>query len=138
MAIATLSGCLITIAGTDISDHVKEVDVDDGREEFDDTVMSHTAKSTTGGLPNPSITLKNIQDYGAGKTHELFKAAVNVSTAVVVRVTSSARSGTNPEFQLIGKILQYKPIAGQAGKFQEPSVKFVSTGTPMSTVTTAT
>ena len=138
MAVVTLTGAMVLIATTDISDHVKEVTVDDARDENDDTVVSMTAQSKTGGLPTPSITLKMRQDYAATKTHELIKAAINVSTAVVVRATTAIRSGTNPEFQFTGKVLQYQPFAGQAGQFQEPTIKFEPTGTPLSTLTTAT
>lgn len=139
MAVETLTGVGVTIAGTDISDHVKSVSIDDGRAEFDDTVMSHAAKSTLGGLPEPSITISFLQDYAATKTHALLRAAVNTSTAVVVRAKSgTARSGTNPEWQLTGKIFNYKPLDGSAGQFQTPSVTFKSAGTAMSEVTAAT
>lgn len=138
MAVVTLTNASVSIAGTDISDHVKEVTIDDARDENDDTVVSMTAKSMTGGLPSPSLTLKLRQDYAASKTHELIKAAQNVSTAVIVRVTTAIRSGTNPEWQFTGKVLQYQPFAGSAGQFQEPSVKFEPTGTPFSQLTTAT
>src|SRR3990167_9453839 len=104
MAVTILSGGLVLVGGTDISDHVKSVDVNDDRAVFDDTVLSHVAKSETGGLPEPTITLNFLQDYASGKTHALLRAAVNVSTAVVVRPSTAIRSGTNPEFQMSGKI----------------------------------
>lgn len=139
MAVVVFAGASVLIAGTDISDHVKDVTIDDGREENDDTVISMTAKSMTGGMPNPSITLKLRQDYASAKTHALLRAAVNVSTAVVVRpVAGTIRSGTNPDWEFTGKILQYQPIAGSAGQFQEPSVTFVATGTGLSEKTTST
>ena len=139
MAVETLIGVSVLIAGTDISDHVKSVTIDDARDEFDDTVMSHVAKSTTGGLPSPSITISFLQDYASAKTHALLRAAVNVSTAVVIRKTAGTiRSGTNPEFQFTGKLMKYAPISGSVGQFQVPSVTFVSTGTALSEVTTAT
>lgn len=139
MAVVVLIGASVSIAGTDISDHVKEVTIDDAREENDDTVLSHSAKSMTGGLATPSVTLKMRQDYASSKTHALIRAAINVATAVVIRpVGATIRSGTNPEYQFTGKVLQYQPLAGQAGQFQEPSVKFEPTGTPLSEVTTAT
>jgi hypothetical protein len=139
MAVVTLTSAAVTIGSTDISDHVKEVTIDDARDENDDTVLSMTAKSMTGGLPNPSITLKLRQDYAASKTHELIKAAQNTSTIVIVRPDStSVRSGTNPEWHFHGKVLQYQPVAGAAGVFQEPSVKFEPIGTPFSQLTTST
>lgn len=138
MAVVTLTGASVLIAATDISDHVKEVTIDDGRDENDDTVISMTAKSMTGGLPTPSITLKLRQDYAASKTHALIRAAINVATAVVVRpVAATIRSETNPEWHFTGKVLQYQPLAGQAGQFQEPTVKFEPTGTPFTYLTTA-
>lgn len=138
MAVVTFTGASVLVAATDISDHVTEVTIDDGRDENDDTVVSMTARSKTGGLPNPSITLKMRQDYAATKTHALIKAAVNTSTAVVVRpVAGTIRSATNPDWQFTGKVLQYQPIAGQAGQFQVPTVKFEPTGTPLSEVTSA-
>lgn len=133
MAIEVLKDVGVTIAGTSISDHVMEVTIDDGYEELDDTVMTHTARSTMAGLPTPSLTIKFKQDYASAKTHELLRAAVNVSTAVIVRKTASAiRSGTNPEWHFTGKLFSYQPIAGQVGGQQEPSVTFKSTGTPFS------
>lgn len=139
MAVVTFTGASVLVAGTDISDHVKEVTIDDGREENDDTTVNMTAKSMTGGLPTPSVTLKMRQDYAATKTHALIRAAVNVSTAVVIRpVAGTIRSATNPDWQFTGKVLQYVPIGAQAGQFQEPTVKFEPTGTPLSELTTAT
>src|SRR3990167_3083076 len=139
MAVVTFTSASVLVAGTDISDHVKEVTMDDGGEENDDTTVNMTAKSMTGGLPTPSVTLKMRQDYAASKTHALIRAAVNVSTAVVLRpVAATIRSATNPDWQFTGKVLQYQPIAATAGQFQTPSVTFVATGTQLSEVTTAT
>jgi hypothetical protein len=139
MAVLTFTGASVLIAGTDISDHVKEVTIDDGREENDDTTVNMTAKSLTGGLPTPSVTLKIRQDYASAKTHALIRAAVNIATAVVIRpVAATIRSATNPDWQFTGKVLRYQPIAGTAGQFQELTVKFEPTGTPLSELTTAT
>lgn len=139
MAVTVLKNVGVTIAGTDISDHVREVAIDDGYEELDDTVMTHLARSTLGGLATPSITVKCLQDYAAGKTHELFRAAVNTSTAVIIRRDRSAvRSGTNPEWEFTGKVFSYNPITGGVGTIEEPAVLFKSTGTPFSYKTAAT
>ena len=139
MAVVTLTGASVLIATTDLSDHVKEVTIDDARDENDDTVLSMTAKSMTGGLPAPTITLKMRQDYAASKTNEKLRAAVDTSTAVVVRPKSgTARSATNPEWHFTGKILQFQPLAGTAGQFQEPTVVFQPTGTPLTYLTTST
>lgn len=139
MAVVTFTGASVKVAGTDISDHVTEVTIDDARDENDDTTVNMTAKSMTGGLPTPSVTLKMRQDYASSKTHALIRAAVNVATAVIVRpVGGTARSATNPDYEFTGKVLQYQPIAGQAGQFQTPTVKFEPTGTPLSELTTST
>ena len=139
MAVVTFTAASVLIAATDISDHVKEVTINDARDENDDTVVSMTAKSMTGGLPSPTIPIKLRQDYAATKTHALIRAAVNTSTAVVVRpIAATIRSGTNPDWEFTGKVLQYSPVMGVAGQFQEPSVTFVSTGTPLAEKTAAT
>jgi len=139
MAVVTLTGASVLIATTDLSDHIKEVTIDDARDENDDTVLSMTAKSMTGGLPSPTITIKIRQDYAASKTNEIIRAAVNVATAIIVRpLSGTARSATNPEWHFTGKVLQYQPLAGAAGQFQEPSVVFQPTGTPITYLTTST
>lgn len=139
MAVETLTGVGVTVAGTDLSNRVKSVTIDDGREEHDDTVMSHLARSVFGGLPTPSVTITFLQDYAAANVHEVLRAAVNVSTAVIVRLKASvARSATNPEWQFTGKLMSYQPIDGPVGALQERSVTFRSTGTPFTYLTTAT
>ena len=115
MAVVTLTGASVLIATTDLSDHIKEVTIDDARDENDDTVLSMTAKSMTGGLPSPTITIKIRQDYAASKTNEIIRAAVNVATAIIVRpLSGTARSATNPEWHFTGKVLQYQPLAGSS------------------------
>lgn len=139
MAVVTLTGVGVTVAGTDLSNRVKSVTINDDREELDDTVMSHSARSIFGGLPTPGITITFLQDYAASNVHEVLRAAVNVSTTVVVRLTSSAaRSATNPEWHFTGKLMSYQPIDGAVGALQERSVTFRPTGTPFTYLTTAT
>jgi hypothetical protein len=139
MAISTLTDVGLTIAGTDLSDHCKSVTIDDGRVEYDDTVLSHTAQSKTGGLPTPKITAVLIQDFAASKTHEILKAALNVSTAIIIRRTAgSARGAANPEYAFTGKLHQYQPIAGKAGDFNEVTAVFEPAGKPFTVLTTST
>ena len=139
MAVEVLTGCSVTIAGTDISDRVREVVIDDGVEEFDNMTMAHSARSTGAGVPNPSITLKLQQDYAAGKTHELLRAAKGTTSAIIIRLKAGiSRSATNPEWHFVGFLPRYTPISGQVAQAQEPSVTFKSAGTPFTYLTTAT
>lgn len=138
MAVEVLTGCQVTVGNVDLSDHCRSVTIDDAYEEKENTVMSHAAKSTMGGIPTPSIKLRLLQDYAAGKTHETLRPLVKTNVAIIIRRTTAIRSGTNPEWQLTGYFGSYQPIAGSPGDLQEVEAEFKSAGTAMSYLTTST
>ena len=138
MAVVAFTNAQVTIGGTDLSDHVREVTIDDGVVELTDTVMGDTAESLMGGLKRWTITVKLLQDYAASKTHEVLRPLVNTNVALIIRPANAARSGTNPEWQATGFLSAYTPLMGAVGTLQEPSVVFKNSGSGISCLTAAT
>ena len=67
MATFVLYDASVSVAGTDLSDHVRSVTVDAGQNMVDDTVMADTFVSNAAGLATWSVTVEFLQDYASSK-----------------------------------------------------------------------
>jgi hypothetical protein len=130
-----LRNAFVSINGVDLSDHCREVSVDDGRAEHDDTVMSHTAESVEAGLPRWTITVRLRQNYGASGVHQTIRPLIGTVVPVVVRPDAGAVSATNEQITGNGLLSRYTPIGGAVGQPQEPTLEFRNAGTALAYAT---
>lgn len=128
MAITVLYDASVVINSVDLSDHVREVTIDDGVEEKDNTVMSNAAKSVTGGQRAWNIKVVFFQDYASAKVHATIRALVNTTTTIVVKPLSSAAAATNPKWTGTAFVPKYNPIGATVGELQLITVDFKNAG----------
>lgn len=112
--------CLISSTsgsgGTDLSDHVRDVNLQYGAEGVDDTVMGNDTRSVIAGLKEWSLEVEFAQDYDASKVDAtLFPLVGAVAFEVTVRNKSGAVSATNPNFYGNVILESYPPLAGEVG-----------------------
>ena len=115
MATFVFTDAYVSVAGVDLSDHVKQVTVDYGAELQDDTAMGDSFRSAAGGRKTWSITVEWLQDFAVAKVDATLFGIVGTAVALAVRPTSSSYSGTNPEYQGTGVLESYNPLGGSVG-----------------------
>jgi hypothetical protein len=130
-----LRNAFLSINGVDLSNEVREVQVEDGRAEHDNTVMSHTADSVEAGLPQWTISVKLRQNYAAGRVHQTVRPLIGTVCTVIVRPDAGAPSTTNEQITGLGLLSRYTPIGAAVGQPQEPTLEFKNAGTALAYAT---
>ena len=118
MATFVLYDASVSIAGTDLSDHVRSVTVDSGQAMQDDTAMGDTFQSNAAGLATWSMTFEFLQDYASSKVDSVLNSQLGIGTTaptIVVKPTSGSVSSTNPSYTGSGVLESYNPVSGSVG-----------------------
>lgn len=130
-----LRNAFVSIDGVDLSSEVREVTVNDGFAEHDNTVMSHTAGSVETGLAEWTISVRFRQNYSAGSVHQTLRPRRGTVVAVVVRHDAGPVSATNEQITGNGILKYTTPIGGTVGQPMEPSVEIRNAGTALAYAT---
>ena len=117
MATFTLYDASVSVAGTDLSDHVRSVTIDAGQNMQDDTAMGDTFVSNAAGLATWSVTVEFLQDYAACKVDATVAPLLGIgnTAALVIKPTSGSVSATNPSYSGTGILESYNPVGGTVG-----------------------
>ena len=129
MATFVLYDASVSIAGTDLSDHVRSVTVDAGQAMQDDTAMGDTFQSNAAGLATWSMTFEFLQDYASSKVDSVLNSQLGIGTTaptIVVKPTSGSVSSTNPSYSGTGILESYNPVSGSVGDQAMASATFQS------------
>ena len=140
MAKQVLRKAVITVDGTDLSDHCSSVTLEDSAEEVDFTSFGASTYREFGqGMKDATITATFFNDYAAASVDAVLSAAYSSGTAfpVTVKADSASVGPTNPLFTLQSKLYTYNPIAGAVGDANTTDVTFRSAGTAGLTRATA-
>jgi hypothetical protein len=131
MAKHVLTNAYITIDGTNVSDHVSQVTIEDSAEEVDLTGFGEPYREYGTGLKDANITATIFQDYAASSIDQLLYPLYSSggTHSVVVRPTSSAKSATNPEYSMVSKLYSYSPLNGGVGEANTIDVSWRNAGT---------
>ena len=128
MAAFVITNPVIVFAGTDISDHVTSVSVDDSVADIDTTNFASSGNHTrTGGLKDGSITIEAQNDFAAGSIDSLMFGNRGSLVTITVKATSAATSATNPLYSASYLCNQYK-LGGKVGDLSMVSVTFPRSG----------
>lgn len=127
MAITVLTDASVTVSGTDLSDHVRRVTVQESSDDVDITAMGQTAHNHAPGLRDDRITVEFFQDFASGKVDATLSAlqGVQAGGTVVVKPTSATVSATNPTYTLVGVLMGYNPLDGEVGAASMTTVEFL-------------
>ena len=132
MAKIVLKDAVITIDGTDLSDHISSVTLEDSADEVEFTGFDNSGYREYGqGLKTASIQLEVFQDFGASSVDSVLYPlyASGGTFAVTVKAENATTSATNPEYSMDGRLYSYSPIAGAVGDASTTSVTINNGGT---------
>ena len=117
MATLVMYNAYASIAGVDLSDHVRTVTLDAGQNMLDDTAMGDTTVSNAAGLATWSVTIEFLQDYAASKVDATLEGELGIgnTTALILFPSGSSIGVTNPRYSGTAILESYNPIAGTVG-----------------------
>jgi hypothetical protein len=117
-----------TVNGTDLSQYVTNVSVEDSADEVDVTGFSQTYREFTPGLKDSTITATFLADFEAGSGPDAILAPLYYNnTAGTVKVKPQT-SGT-VVFTQVSKIYSYPPVNGGVGDANTFDTTFRNSGT---------
>jgi hypothetical protein len=120
----------VKINGTDLSDHIAQVSLEQTSDEIETTAFgTEWRQRIGGGLKDASISIDFHQDFGAGSVDAILSPLFGSIATVVVVPTSGSVSATNPSFTGTFSVVQYSPVASSVGDLATLSVSWPSAGT---------
>ena len=117
----------VTVNGTDLSQWVTNVTVEDSAEEVDVTGFSETYREFETGLKDTTITCTFLQDYSAGGPDVVLSALYYADTAGTVKVNPD--TGGTVVYTAISKMYGWSPVSGGVGEANSIDVSFRLSGT---------
>jgi hypothetical protein len=127
-----LTDAFIEISGTDLSNYVSSVTVNDSADDVDLTGFGPSGYREHGqGLKDAQVDLDFFQNYDRASVDAvLFPLYASGGTfGVVVRPTSSPASETNPRYSMTGRLFTYSPLDGGVGDANTTRVTIMNAGT---------
>jgi hypothetical protein len=130
MAIVVRYNPFIEIAGIDLSDHGKQVTVNDGQESQDASAFGGSYRVYRSGLGTPSIECVFLNDHANGSVEATLRSLIGVNStggSVTVRTVNGViRSTDNPEYYMDGIIDGDLSVLDDThGELAEITVRFV-------------
>jgi len=129
-----LTNAFISIDGTDFSDHVTSVTLNQNVDAVETTAMSSSgARTRVGGLKDNSVTIEFNQDFSAAE----LEATVNDAAAtwvgqnditIIVKPDGGATSATNPSYTFDVLVSEWTPLNGAVGELATVSVTWPVNG----------
>jgi hypothetical protein len=120
----------VTINGTDLSDHIAQVSLEQTSDEIETTAFgTEWRQRIGGGLKDASISIDFHQDFGSNSVDARLSPLFGSIATVVVTPTSGSVSATNPSFTGTFSVVQYSPVASSVGDLATLSVSWPSAGT---------
>lgn len=120
----------VLINGTNLSDHIAQVSLEQTSDEIETTAFgTQWRQRIGGGLKDASISIDFHQDFGAGSVDAILSPLFGSIATVVVTPTSGSVSATNPSFTGTFSVVQYSPVASSVGDLATLSVSWPSAGT---------
>jgi hypothetical protein len=131
MAKFVLRDAVVTIAGSNLSDHFSSVEIDQPAEEVEFTGFGAGYREFGQGLKDATINVEAFTDFAAGNVDAVCYPLYDSggTFAVTVKATSSATSSTNPIYTMVSRLFNYSPIAGAVGDASTTTLTFRNAGT---------
>lgn len=126
MAIYTHNDVHLTFGGTEISDHLKSLSLNLGRETLDKTAMGDTTRVNKGGQDTWSLEFEAHGDFAAGELDAIIAGLTGGEAAIEVRPVNTTVGATNPKWTGTALITSYTPFSGSVGDLGTASVSCVA------------
>lgn len=117
----------VTINGTDLSQWVTNVTVEDNAEEVDVTGMSEDFREYIRGIRDMSVTLTVLQDYASSGPDEVISTLYYNDTAGTVKVNPN--TGGTVVYTAISKPYGWSPVSGAVSAANTVDVTFRNAST---------
>jgi hypothetical protein len=118
----------VTVNGTDLSQWVTNVTVEDSAEEVDVTGFSEDFREYTRGLRDMSVTVTFLQDYAAGGPDATIQPLYDGDLAGTVKVNPQVTGGT-VVYTAVSKPYGWSPVSGAVGAANSIDVTFRNAST---------
>jgi len=117
MATFVYNDAYVSIAGVDLSDHVRSLTLDAGQTMLDDTAMGDAFASNAAGLATWSVTIELLQDFAASKVDATLQGELGIgnTTALIFNPAGSTTATANPKYSGTGILESYNPLSGSVG-----------------------
>lgn len=126
MAKFVLKNALVSVNSVDLSNRSSKVTVETQFDPVDVTSFGGTYKEIIQGMGDAKITVSFFQDFAAAEVDAtLWPLSQSGATfPITVRPTNSAKSATNPSYEMTAVLLSYNPIDGSVGDASTTDVEF--------------
>lgn len=130
MALMCLTAAYVSITGPGtLHDRCSKAELTVDVEEKDVTTFADLGwKAVMGGLKSGQLALSLFQDIADDALDEDMWTILGTNVAFAVRLTQGAISTSNPEYQGIVFIKEWKPINGSVGDIASLDVTFPTSG----------
>ncbi len=117
----------LKVGTVDLSDHVRQIEVQMNSADVDITAMGATSQNHAPGLRDDRIIVQFFQDFDSAKVDATISALQGVAAGatVIAYANGTTASGTAPSYTMIGFPLEYSPINVEVGAASETTVTFV-------------
>ncbi len=117
----------VTINGTNLSDHVAQVTLEDSADEVEVTGFQEAYKEYLPGLKDATVTLQMFQDYGGTSVDPVIGGLYYANAAGTIKVNPDT-AGT-VVYTMVGKVYTFSPVDGSPGAANQTQVVFRNSGT---------
>jgi hypothetical protein len=131
MAAYVVKNAQILIAGTDLSDHLKNIELTVETANVDATAMGTTAlvwQNNMPGVTSWQVTADFNADEASGKTSAILWAVMGLITSVEVRPVYGSRSSTNPAYYGSAMLKTFPILSGGTNDMASQKVTFMCSG----------
>ena len=118
----------LKVGGTDLSDHVRSIEVQQNVADVDVTAMGAASQQHAAGLRDDRIIVTFYQDFASGKVDSCLNSLLGSSSgATIIAYTSgTTASATAPSYTMVGAPFEYSPInIGNPGEVSTTEVTFL-------------
>ena len=119
----------VTVAGTNLSTYLNQVELALESDDVETTAFGGTFRERIGGLKSGSLTLQFMQDFAASAVDATLFPLFNTLATVVITPTSGTVTATNPSYTAVCLVNQYTPHASSVGDLATFSVTWPTSGT---------
>lgn len=128
MAKLVLTNPSITIAGTDLSDHLNNISIESKYDIIETTTFGSLAKSRVAGLVDNQITLDFLQDFTATSVEATIYPLLGTTVSIVVKPVAGAVSATNPSYTVQAVVADWTPLKAAVGQLSTATVTWPISG----------
>ncbi len=120
------SSSLFSVGGTDLTDHVRSINITQQYDQVDDTAFGATNRAFLVGLSDASMEVEFYQDFASSKVDATLSPLLGSSTGATILFQTSGTtvSTTNPKYTMVGAIFEYHAVNGAIGEVSTTTVPF--------------